>query len=459
MMTFWRIFFTTALTVILAAGCITGDDGDDGSDSGGTDTAAMFSENMENLYLAYISSRDSLTAATTAKLATIYTTFRVQKSTTNQNFISSVTDVLSSSSTAGGVVLKAAEGIEIQAILNAGEALSEEGAGEKDAAIEAANDALADLESQRDAQDDALRESAESALESVPDDGSSIYDAVGDIINGDGGSDGGSDGASIGEVCADTFGGGDSGNTLGLEDISSKIEDYYSSDEPARDNAANDALDALKDYLDQPFPESETDVRSIEDILNEYLDGDASEAETLDLIKELLHIGGGDGILPPGTHQITLDIDYTETMTITTSGLFTSSEDNTFGTITFPVTIPLGATDVDFGADGTLTYRGNGTDSVTGTTWINSGTAAIIATGGIYINDQGTAIIMIGLVFTYSFMNTTAHPFLGEISVPGDRSQFSDTIEMEFKNGEVYSDFQTYPMNTLAKQIELTLGD
>lgn len=464
------VILTLVSLVLLAAGCSTSDDGGSGSDNvlddgGSIDNALTFSEKMEDLYGAYLSSRDSLYADTNAKLAVIYSTYSTNKGIINQQFTEAIENAVAS----GSSPQKASANEVLESVLEALENYEGDSSSEESSALDAVNEALENHEAAMNDQDSGLASDAESAYDSSSDDGSSIYDAVGDIFNdndnGSGGSDN-DDGASVADACIDAFGNGDGGGDDGgetsvLDEVNSMLEDYNNADNPqAQEDAANEVLDMLEEHLDQPGPEGEADSRSIEEILNDYLNGDATESETLDSIRDHLNIDDLSGnILPIGVQEIALIINYTESMNLVMNGINTQMEDVVAGTVTTTVDIPLGVTEFDFSAEGDILYEGHGTDNITGTTWTNNGTAHVTATGTIHIGAEEKPALLLKLDFTYSFINTTKHPILGDIVIPGEKESISDTVIMEYKNGATYEYVEDVLSNKFSKEITVVIAE
>jgi len=471
---YWYAFLTITMIVFFAAGCLTSDDDDDSSDTG-TDTEATdttpdsgdtFSEKMRILYDSYLSDRDSLIAHTNAKLSDINTSYSARKSAINRQFFDAIEEAFLSESTDKSSSPKRSAGQTIDEIMEAAENYLADSSEEKGSAVDAANDALSDYEAGQEALDSGLEIAAESALAGSSDDGSSLYDAVEGMLESEGGSgdSGDSSGESVVNACLEEFGdgsGGDSGGDFGLGEIGSHIEDYNNAgDQQSRDSAANDVLDSIQEQLDQTGPEGESDARLIEDIVNDYLEGGTSESEVLDHIRNLLDIPiVSDALLPFGPQEITLDITYDETLSITAGGLNTQTDDMTVGPVVFTVDIPLGVTRYDYDAEGELVYQGSGSDNITGTTWINSGTSDVVVTGSIYIGEDSKPMILIDMEFTYSFTNTTKHPYLGDITIPGEKESFTDTVVMEYKNGATYEYTLDMATSSLTKEVLLTIGD
>ena len=462
---FFTGILTSLLLLFLVAGCLTSDDGGSGSDSGVDDqdnngNSVTFSEKMNDIYDAYLSSRDSLYADANAELTVIYDSYRSNKSVINKQFTDAIEAAFEYDTSSPQ---KSATNEVMQSILDALDDYQGESSSENESAANDAQEVLDDLNAQLEEQDSDLAGDAESAYDSSSDDGSSLYDAFGDIF--DGNNDGGgssSEGESVGEACAETFGEGSiNGDSAALEEINNMLEDYGNAEDPqSQSDAAQDVLDSIQDQLDLQNPDGESDVRSIEDTINHYLEEGASESDALDFINNLLEINAvNDGVLPIGLQNVTLIINYSESLNLVLNGINTQSEDTVAGILNFTVDIPLGVSTFDYSTEGDLLYEGSGTDNITGTTWTNSGTAHVKASGIIHINDEDKPAITIKLVFTYSFTNSTNHPILGTINIPGEKDSWTDTVIMEYHNGAEYEYVLDQLSNKFSKEISLIIDE
>ena len=456
-------FFAMAVVAVFAAGCITSDSGsnnDDGTNEpSNNDAEGTFSEQVSARYAKYLSDCDSISSETDARLADIYSAYCVRKSAINQTFFTALIDAFNAESASISSVGKIASDEDlINDVLEAeGEysTSSNEAGGD---AVDEVNNLLEEKQSEQENLDSDLQSDVESMMENAEDDGSSVYDDLQDSM----GDDGGSSDDQAADVLRDEFGSGDSGSgDSALDQVNDMLEDYNNAgDQQSQNDAANDVLDQLGDYLDQGGPEGESDARSIEDTINDFIEGEASRAETLDFIENLLLNGDGGGLeFPSGIQSIVIDISYVETMDITEDGLDTHAEDVTSGSLILLLDVPPDSRNYDFDVQDDITYHDEGTDNVTESSWVSDGTATVKASGSIFVNDAGNPAIHVDFVFNYTFNTVFTYPVIGNMTLPGSKSEFSDMVEMEYRDGEIYENIQDYGSTKLVKRIVLHIGN